>query len=140
MHDPDVVVFELPAVTVWHHEPGGRDSGTVCRGMRGTGLCWHNAVWAARHWRHLHFQVHPIQRVKHRFERCAECHRRMGGSTRFGYQGGDGVYHHECMTLRSVQGELDDLTRYALGIADPTAQWRVRRRLAAKAGRFEVPS
>ena len=37
MHDPDVVVFDVPyvRVTVWHREPGGADSGRVTWGWWG---------------------------------------------------------------------------------------------------------
>jgi hypothetical protein len=85
-------------VTVWHVEPGGRDSGTVCRHhIRGD--TWRamprwrarldpfikpldDGRWAAdRSWKwhvwHWHLQIHPLQDLRARlFDRCALCGRR----------------------------------------------------------------
>lgn len=119
-------------VTVWHNEPGGADSGAVCKGMGGSELTWHNLVWAVRHWCHISFQVHPVQQVKHYFDRCDECHQRMRRSTRIGVSWyGAAVVHEWCFTSRQRKRELDDLTALHTGDADWTTAWRANRRLAA---------
>lgn len=112
--------------TVWHNEPGGADSGRVCKGMGGSNLNWHNVKWAIRHRRHLSFQVRPVQVVRAWFERCEECHRRMHRSTRFG-TGWDapGVLHYECHELRSLRAALADHHAYVEGRADNNVKWRV---------------
>ena len=144
MHDPEVVVFEIrrpwpkrvnwstrkwyfPAVvTVWHREPNGSDSGTICKGMGGSDFTWHNIKWAVRHWRHLHFQVIPIQRVRHYFQRCAGCGQRMRRCTRFGTSwGGSEVEHLWCSNLRHARAQLDDFQKYVRGDADNNQRWRV---------------
>lgn len=57
-------------VTVWHVEPGGRDSGTVCK--------------YRDHWKHPHhwrIQVHPLQNLRRwALTRCEWC----GGRSRKG--------------------------------------------------------
>lgn len=51
-------------VTVWHNEPGGADSGTVCK--RRTSWRWHVHHWS--------FQVHPWQHFRRwAFTRCEWC-------------------------------------------------------------------
>jgi hypothetical protein len=75
-----------PAIlTVWHVEPGGADSGTVCpQYVRWRGS---NGEWrmkSLRGWRfhvhHWHLQVPPLQELRRRlFERCDWC---GGRSTR----------------------------------------------------------
>ncbi|MCL2463602.1 MAG: hypothetical protein FWF28_00840 [Micrococcales bacterium] len=141
MHDPLVVVFDIrypwwrrdpggwryhkPLVTVWHREPGEADSNTVCTGMDGSRLSWHNLAWAARHLRHLHFQVHPAQQVRHYFVRCADCGQRMGRCQRIGTWDGDEVYHFWCHDLRHTRAVLADFQEYVRGDADPNARWRV---------------
>jgi hypothetical protein len=99
MHDPDVVAFDIPRpwptriplatgerqlwwppiVTIWHREPGGRDSGTICK----HGIRWQDETgawqwkklngwkWHAWHWR---VQISPLQEVRRRLlTRCANC-------------------------------------------------------------------
>jgi len=59
---------------VWHEEPQGRDSGTVCKGQKGSQLTWHNVKWAWLHRRHLNIYSPPIRRVvRWRKLRCAGC-------------------------------------------------------------------
>lgn len=103
-------------VTVWHVEPKGHDSGTVCKHARRwedehgewhykslNGWRWH--VW---HW---HIQIPPVQTVKRfLFERCIECGRRFpwgyapvshqwdGPPTRW-FRINRRSYHHECSAL-----------------------------------------
>lgn len=129
MHDPMVVVFDLTKhVTVWHHEPNGNDSGSVCKGMRGSNLSWHNARWAIRHRRHLSIQIHPYQRVQRwLMDHCSECGRKFRWKdSRHGYMSHEReVWHDECMTLRTLRGAVDDLHAYIDGTADDTQRWRV---------------
>ncbi|GIH91966.1 hypothetical protein ACFFMN_33840 [Planobispora siamensis] len=134
MHDPLTVAFEIrrpwpkkrdkngwrywPAlVTVWHREPGSRDSGEVCK--------HHSRVqdrdgkwqWKFHHgWRfHIHhwrIQVHPLQELRRRLlTRCTWC----GGRHRKGdavnvsqqwnrrrghwWQGEMGLYHRDCSSI-----------------------------------------
>lgn len=133
MHDPMVMVFDVPylRLDVWHDEPKGRDSGTVCKGMDSTDLSWHNVRWAWLHREHLHYRWWPYLKVKRWVvDHCAECGRRfLWRDSRNGYQGGDGTYHSQCMTLRHVRGERDDLTAYVRCTADETTRWRVDYRL-----------
>lgn len=76
-------------VTVWHHEPGGRDSGEVCGYPSGLGLL--------RHLPHLSVQLHPLQQFRRwALTRCAWC----GGSSRF--RKGWGI------NLRAPGGLADD--------------------------------
>jgi hypothetical protein len=115
--------------TVWHQEPTGHDSGTVCKGMGGSDLTWHNVVWAVGHRRHLHVQVHPYQRISRwLFARCAECGRRFfWRDARFGYMSSDDVYHDQCMSLRQLRSQKADLLAYVTHRADRTQKWRVDR-------------
>jgi hypothetical protein len=60
-------------ISVWHHEPGGRDSGEVCGYPHGLALL--------RHLRHLSVNVEPIGRFyRWAFTRCSWC----GGPSRKG--------------------------------------------------------
>ena len=149
MHTPTVVVFEIrrpwpkrrdrngwrywpPVLVVWHREPTGHDSHTVCKGMSGTGLSWHNLRWALAHWRHLHCQWPPFQRVRHwLFTRCGECgFRFLWKQGRFGYMSSDEVLHDKCMALREVRSQLADLTAYFQLTDDNNARWRAEYRLS----------
>lgn len=136
MHDPLVVAFEIrrpwprrssipggrrywwpPLVTVWHREPGGHDSGEVCRHY----IRYHDKrgewrVRVLRGWRfHIHHwkvQVHPVQKLRRwALTRCAWC----GGRSRKGdqvnhalswygprgrwWQGEPGLYHGDCSAV-----------------------------------------
>lgn len=121
MHDPYAVAFEIrrpwptrvptknghrwrwPAfITVWHREPGGRDSGTVCK--------------RSSHWRwHIHHyrvQVRPLQHFRRwALTRCAWCggRSRKGDKVNFSsswngirtrwWRGEAGLRHHDCNTV-----------------------------------------
>lgn len=135
MHDSLVVAFKVPRpwpahhsfngkrwwpplVTVWHREPGGHDSGEVCKHYRRVfdeatrtwelqprnGWRWH--LW------HYHLQVHPLQDLRRwALTRCAWC----GGRSRKGdyvntshswdgprgrwWQGAPGVFHGDCSSV-----------------------------------------
>lgn len=92
-------------ITVWHAEPGGADSGTVCKWTSH----WR---WHAHHWR---IQVHPLQNLRRwALTRCAWC----GGPSRRGgrvnvshqwdgprgrwWQGAPGLYHQDCSLAKTV--------------------------------------
>jgi hypothetical protein len=136
MHDPLVVAFEIrrpwprrrrthagksfhwPAViTVWHREPGGHDSGEVCkhyiRRQNGDGT-WRTEI--RNGWRfHIHhwkIQCHPLQDARRRLlTRCTWCggrHRRcdaVNHSTSCDsprarwWRGERGLYHSDCATV-----------------------------------------
>lgn len=121
MHDPLVVAFEIkrpwpdsyktkngrrrywPAmITVWHREPGGRDSGTVCK---------RNGHWRL-HIHHWRIQVRPLQHLRRwALTRCEWC----GGRSRNGdpinissswngihtrwWRSEAGLRHHDCNTV-----------------------------------------
>jgi hypothetical protein len=77
---------------IWHREPKGRDSGTVC--PRDTH--WH-------HLHHWHLRFWPVFNFRMRFKRCAQCGRRMNTATRNSYMGSDKVWHNECGDLGSLR-------------------------------------
>jgi hypothetical protein len=85
MHDPDVLIVDNRLIEVWHHEPGDRDSGSVC--------AYRSMHWHPHHWR---VRFMPVVRLRRRLDRCAECGRRMNTATRFGYMGSGKVWHEEC--------------------------------------------
>lgn len=135
-------------VTVWHDEPGGRDSGTVCGHGPGTGLTADALRWGWQHRAHLRAQVSAWQDLNRwLWSRCAGC----GKSFRWGYSpvshqwGGDGpawrrpernVFHFECDSADTwkskaterlwLLGEVvppemaDDLLRSFRGPSGPT--------------------
>lgn len=130
MHDPDVLLFEVPVLKldVWHQEPGGHDAFEVCghapRGAR-------RFAWTLRHARHLHLRWWRYLNVKRWIvDRCDHCGKRFRWKeSRNSYQSTDRVWHDVCMSLRHVRNDLDDLTGYVLGTADSNARWRANRRL-----------
>lgn len=131
MHDPSFLAYGIRPIRldVWHDEPGGHDAHIVCGHppQGGTARLW----WTVRHVRHLHFRFWPYLKV-HRWivDRCAECGRRLlWGDARCGYQSSDAVYHNQCMSLRHVRSQLDDITGYLRGTANSDARWRVEYRL-----------
>jgi hypothetical protein len=109
MHDPMSVIFEVrypwgrPSprtvrvyravfLTVWHRDKGGVD-----------GACpnWRRKKYHVHHYR---FQLHPWQRLRHRFERCAVCGQRMGRAARLSVgREGDKVQHFECAGVQVAQ-------------------------------------
>lgn len=117
-------------VTIWHQEPQGRDSGTVCKGMRGSDLNWHNVKWAVRHRRHLHPQWHTYQRLRSwLFTRCEDCgHRFFWKQARIG-TGWDapGCLHEACSNVRHMRHQLDDAAKALTFTASDTERWRVER-------------
>lgn len=135
MHDPLVVAFQIrrpwpkrvnwshrryhwPAmVTVWHREPKGHDSGTICRhvdktqGRDGTWRYRKNWRWYL-HVHHWKIQIHALQKLRrYLLTRCAWC----GGPSRDGdwvnvshqwdgprarwWQGERDLYHMGCSSV-----------------------------------------
>jgi hypothetical protein len=99
-----------PILTVWHHEPGGRDALTVCRDRyQGKDGKWHLTTGWRYHFWHYHLQFPPLQKLRRRLlTRCAWC----GGKDAKGnsvnhshswdgprghwWQGEPGLYHGGC--------------------------------------------
>lgn len=102
--------------TIWHVEPNGADSGTVCKHHRR----WQDddGVWHAKHLRawkwhvhHWHVQFHFGQRLG-RFlrERCGRCKRRFPwgyAPISHSWEGGP-AFHHECSALIRREHEVDE--------------------------------
>lgn len=152
MHDPLVVAFVVrrpwprrvnragrtsagrrwhwpPLVTVWHVEPGGYDSGEVCKHHRRyvdrerVRIGWKLHVW---HWR---LQVHPLQHLRRwLLTRCAWCggrHTRRDPvnhslswdrQRRRWWRGEPGLYHGDCAGVYLAHGACtcdDPLTDHA---------------------------
>jgi hypothetical protein len=104
-------------VTVWHVEPGGHDSGEVCKHYtrsrdsdgKWNGRMLHGWRWHVHHW---HLQIHPLQQLRRwALTRCAWCHGRhtrrdpvnvshsWNGSRGHWWQGEHGLYHHDCSAI-----------------------------------------
>jgi hypothetical protein len=135
MHDPSTLLFDIHPIRldVWHDEPGGHDSGTICGRipMPVGARIW----WAFRHVRHLHYRFWPYLRIKRWItHRCEGCGRRFfWKDARHSYQGTDKVWHDVCMSLRHVRTQLDDLTAHVRGTADWNTNWRAKYRLESLA-------
>lgn len=106
--------------TIWHVEPGGHDSGEVCKHYVKTpgesmvflrGWRWH--VW---HWR---IQIPPLQDLRARlFDRCVECGRKGRPNVSHQWHGKhlgwwkfrsrEGLYHRECSALGSYRGQVEE--------------------------------
>jgi len=98
-------------VDVWHAEPDGRDSGTVCKGMGGTELTWANVRWAWAHRRHLDIRWLHWQRTRNwLFLRCTRCGQPFRGAhrARIGRWNGDArdVRHRDCDLIEDQQRQL----------------------------------
>lgn len=92
--------------TIWHAEPGGRDSGQVCKHWaNGRPLrAWR---WHVHHWK---VQIHFMQGLRARFfDRCALCGRKGRPNISHQWDGPGvgwrkwqstpGLYHRECSEL-----------------------------------------
>lgn len=126
---------------VWHEEPQGHDSGSVCKGQKGSQLTWHNVKWAWAHRAHLHIYSPPWRRVVFwRKGRCAGCGLpfRWNRDARhaLGWDSSD-VYHGPCASLVHVRRQLEDAYAVLAFDADDNAQWRVGRALEARKGRID---
>lgn len=121
-------------ITIWHREPGGRDSGEVCPHYvrwRDPNGKWQSKVvrrwkWHVHHWK---IQVPPLQHLRRRaLTRCAWC----GGRSRKGdyvnvshswdgergpwWKGELGLYHSDCSSVHSAHRLCmcpDPLLRYS---------------------------
>ncbi len=138
--DNSVKMLEL--ATVWHVEPDGRDSGSVCgRLPSGSDFTWRNVRWAWDHREPLRIQWQLGRSYWRWFtQRCAECgHRFRRKEARFGV-GWDSpeVMHHACYSLRTLRGQRDDALNVAMGIADSNAEFRVRYLLEGVADKFST--
>lgn len=132
MHDPMVVAWKIrnpwpsrstavgrnwyfrPLVTIWHVEPGGRDSGSVCKHSRQRGGRWAaDGRWRWHVW-HWHIQISPLQEIRARlFDRCALCGRKGRPNISHQWDGPgvgwrkwrsrQGLYHDQCSSLVSLR-------------------------------------
>lgn len=107
-------------ITIWHREPGGRDSGEVCKHHSRYQDHKGDWQWKFHHgWRfHVHhwkIQVTPLQRLRRRLlTQCAWCqgrhHRRDPVCIRHGWDpprarwwmGERGLYHQDCSMIASA--------------------------------------
>jgi hypothetical protein len=105
-------------ITIWHREPGGHDSGEVCKHHHRAQDANGDWQWVFhRAWRfHVHhwkIQVHPLQHLRRwLLTRCEWC----GGPSRKGdavnvshqrdgergpwWRGARGLFHHDCSTVQ----------------------------------------
>lgn len=102
--------FYFPSlITVWHREPDGHDSLTICqtRTQRADGSWKYGRgwVWHVHHWK---IQIHPLQDLRRRLlTRCAECGRKgrpdishqWDGERGPWWRGERGLYHMQCSEL-----------------------------------------
>lgn len=138
MHDPLVVAFHIPrpwpkrvnwphrrwyfpaAITVWHVEPKGHDSGEVCRHYVKTQQA--DGSWRMKmlngwrfHVHHWKLQVHPLQQLRRALlTRCAWCGGRStkrdavnfshswNGTRSPWWRGEIGLYHCDCSAVWSA--------------------------------------
>ncbi|MFB6776477.1 hypothetical protein ACFCX0_03390 [Streptomyces sp. NPDC056352] len=105
-----------PLVIVWHREPGGRDSLSVC-GKRvqrsdGTWKFSRGWRWHTHHWR---IQLPPVQHLRRRLlTRCAWCNGRSvkgdavnhshswNGPRARWWKGEKGLFHRDCSSIKSA--------------------------------------
>jgi hypothetical protein len=115
VHDPLVLLWTIkrppltpeewrkkrwpPLLDIWHREPDGRDSGTVCP---------YRIHW--RHPHHWHLRFWPVFNFRSRFKRCGGCGRRMNTAARFGYMGTGKVWHDECQALGHLRQDMTIMT------------------------------
>lgn len=107
-------------ITVWHREPRGQDSGTVCkqasRYQDADGRWqWRFHPWWRFHVHHWKIQVGPLQELRRRLlTRCAWCgqgHRRRDpvnirsnwdGRRAPWWRGERGLYHSDCSMIENA--------------------------------------
>jgi hypothetical protein len=122
-------------ITIWHEEPGGHDSGTICKRHRRwqddeghwhyKGL--HGWKWHVWHWR---LQVLPVQHFKRwAWSRCTRCGRKFrygeaptshgwGGTGPRWFRGEKGVYHGDCSSLESYANSRESDGNLILRLVD----------------------
>jgi hypothetical protein len=109
--------------TVWHYDPDGADSGSVCKGMKSSEFSWHNLKWAWKHRKHIEIHWRHYRKY-HRwlFDRCDRCGLPFRGNYRtvIGEWSGDRMWHTHCSTIRSQQGTIKVLASY---ISDGSDEW-----------------
>ena len=101
-------------LTVWHVEPEGRDSGTVCP----------PSTWR-KHPRHWKLQLHPLQHFRRwAFTRCAWCNGKSRRGDRVNtsmgwtesrkpahwWQGEQGIFHGDCLSVERAHNTCVCLT------------------------------
>lgn len=104
MHDPEVMLFDLRWLEVWHREPGGQDSGAVCPPGR-----W---KWHLHHWR---LNSIPLKMLRRRLlTRCAWCggRSRKGDAVNFAHgwrtdrapwwRGETHLFHMDCSSVEAA--------------------------------------
>ena len=126
MHDPEFLTWRCGRVLeLWHYEPSGRDSGSICKNWHGSTT--HRIGWTLRHAHHINVEWPFVARViRWRKDRCAGCEGRFRWKdARFGYMSSGRTWHDACMQLLHVTSDRNDLRQYVLGIADATTKWRV---------------
>ncbi len=142
MHDPLVVAFEIrrpwpktsrprnldgtsatlhryrpSLITVWHREPGGHDSGEICKhhsryqDENGDWQWKFHHAWRFHFW-HWHLQIHGLQALRRRLlTRCAWCNGRStkgdavnhsmqwDGKRGPWWRGERGLFHNDCASI-----------------------------------------
>jgi hypothetical protein len=128
--------------TIWHDEPGGADSGSVCGCLPdGSTLSRRNLHWAWRHRKHCRFRLSLGMRTwRWLTQRCEGCGRRFGRKeARFGTGWeSKGVMHEPCRTLRHIRAQHKDALEVAMGIANHTTRWRVERLIKDVREKFDT--
>lgn len=121
----DVNLYDLGVV--WHNEPRDADSGTLCKGMGGSELTWHNVRWAWQHRTHCEIQVHALQNINRWLNvRCAACGKRLGyREAGTGYMGDDRTWHANCMNLEILRRQKEVLLRWIDGERDTSTRIQV---------------
>lgn len=99
-------------ITIWHVEPDGQDSLTVCRKrVRQPDGSWKYVGRWQLHVHHWKIQVHPLQHLRRRLlTRCEECgrkgspnHSRQWNDDRGPWWKGErGLLHRQCSSLVSL--------------------------------------
>jgi hypothetical protein len=109
--------------TIWHVEPGGHDSGEVCRHLhrwQDDDDKWHSKPLRAWRWHvwHWHIQIPFLQGTRARlFDRCALCGRKGRPNISHQWDGKhvgwrkwrsrEGLYHRECSELLSRRRTIE---------------------------------
>lgn len=118
-----------PMIVVWHREPGGHDSGEICKHHTRAGWNETKGVWIVKvsnrwrwHMHHWRIQVPFLGNIRRFFfERCIECGRRYPwGYATFSHQWDEPrgkwfrithrAYHYECSSLVHYRRENEYLT------------------------------
>ena len=118
--------FRFPTfVEVWHDEPDGADSGTVCD------LADHGRPvrWGLAHRSHLRWKIIPVIRVRSwLFVRCEDCGRRFRWREAHFSTGWEasGSLHDQCNRIRHLRRQVATLAKYVRGEATDNERWNVQ--------------